>query len=91
MTTEQLSPTEAIVLRMWAGILPVAPASVEDDFFDLGGQSLHLVQFLQRAYGEFSVDLPVTNLFEDRFTAARTAAEIDRAVAEERALLSTTD
>jgi hypothetical protein len=33
----------------------------------------------------------VTNLFEDRFTAARTAAEIDRAVAEERALLSTTD
>jgi hypothetical protein len=74
------SPTEAAVLAMWAAILPVAPGA-DDDFFDSGGQSLHLVQFLQRVYQVYGVDLDVTELFADDFTARRTAAAIGRALA----------
>ena len=72
-------PTEDAVLAMWATILPVAPGP-DDDFFDVGGQSLHLVQFLQRVYQVYGVDLDVTELFADDFTARRTAAAIARAL-----------
>lgn len=77
--TGDSGPTEAAVLAMWAAILPVAPGP-DDDFFDVGGQSLHLVQFLQRVHQVYGVDLDVTELFADDFTAGRTAAAIARAL-----------
>jgi hypothetical protein len=78
---EQLTTTETQVLRWWSDILPAAPASAHDDFFDLGGQSLHLVQFLQRVYDRYRVELAVDELFGEPFTAARSALAIDREVA----------
>lgn len=72
-------PTEEAVLAMWATILPVA-AGPDDDFFDVGGQSLHLVQFLQQVHRVYGVDLDVTELFADDLTAGRAAAAIARAV-----------
>lgn len=64
-------------MRWWSEILPAAPSSPYDDFFDLGGESLHLVRFLQRVYDAYGFELPVTELFAEPFTAARTAALID--------------
>lgn len=71
------TPTEAMVLRWWSELLPTAPTSVDDDFFDLGGESMHLVRFLQRVYDTYGWELPVTELFAEPFTAARTAALLD--------------
>lgn len=71
------NPTEAVVLQWWAELLPTTPTSVDDDFFDLGGESLHLVRFLQRVYDSYGLELLVTELFAEPFTAARTAALID--------------
>lgn len=75
-------PTEQAVLAMWAAILPVAPGP-DDDFFDIGGESLHLVRFLQEVYREFGVDAEVTELFAEEFTARRAAAVIARAMDDE--------
>jgi acyl carrier protein len=79
---EVTTTTEVRVMRWWSEILPVPPASIDDDFFDLGGQSLHLVQFLLRVHDRYHVELPVSELFGEPFTAARTAAAIERAAAE---------
>jgi hypothetical protein len=78
VSRKQHVTTEELVMRWWSDILPMAPASVDDDFFDLGGQSLHLVQFLVRVYNRYHVELPVFELFGEPFTAARTAVAIDR-------------
>jgi acyl carrier protein len=72
------TPTEANVMRWWSEILPTAPSGLDDDFFDLGGESLHLVRFLQRVQDSYGLELPVTELFAEPFTAARTAALIDQ-------------
>ncbi|MFC6564099.1 acyl carrier protein [Actinoplanes utahensis] len=75
----EAQPTEEAVLAMWAGILPHSPGPGVD-FFDAGGQSLHLVQFLQQVYQRYRVDLEVTELFAEEFTARRAAAVIARAM-----------
>jgi Phosphopantetheine attachment site len=78
MPGDRLTTTEGWVMRWWSDILPSPPGTAEDDFFDLGGQSLHLVQFLQLVYEHYHVELPVAELFGDPFTASRTALAIER-------------
>ncbi|GAB3163937.1 HAD-IIIC family phosphatase [Microbispora hainanensis] len=80
------SPVEAGVMRMWAELLDVAPASVSDGFFQLGGHSLRLVQFMARVRAEFGVELP----FDTLYTTSFTVAEVAKAI-EERQLADTDD
>ncbi|MEU6426358.1 HAD-IIIC family phosphatase [Microbispora sp. NPDC046973] len=80
------SPVEATVMRMWAELLDVAPASVSDGFFQLGGHSLRLVQFMARVRAEFGVELP----FDTLYTTSFTVAEVAKAI-EERQLADTDD
>ncbi|MEV7807951.1 HAD-IIIC family phosphatase [Microbispora sp. NPDC088329] len=80
------SPVEAAVMRMWAELLDVAPASVGDGFFQLGGHSLRLVQFMARVRAEFGVELPFDTLYTTSFTVAEVAKVI-----EERQLADTGD
>ena len=79
MTVEQFTATERAVAEMWAQIIGVRPASVEDDFFDLGGQSLDLVRFIQEVSRRYAVDLELEDLFAADFTVAATARAIDTA------------
>ncbi|WP_328854853.1 HAD-IIIC family phosphatase [Microbispora hainanensis] len=71
------SPVEAAVMRMWAELLDVAPASVSDGFFQLGGHSLRLVQFMARVRAEFGVELPFDTLYTTSFTVAEVAKAIE--------------
>ncbi|XVQ84241.1 HAD-IIIC family phosphatase [Microbispora siamensis] len=71
------SPVEATVMRMWAELLDVAPASVSDGFFQLGGHSLRLVQFMARVRAEFGVELPFDTLYTTSFTVAEVAKAIE--------------
>ncbi|MBE3007943.1 HAD-IIIC family phosphatase [Microbispora sp. NEAU-D428] len=71
------SPVEATVMRMWAELLDVAPASVGDGFFQLGGHSLRLVQFMARVRAEFGVELPFDTLYTTSFTVAEVAKAIE--------------
>ncbi|WP_326558932.1 HAD-IIIC family phosphatase [Micromonospora sp. NBC_01796] len=71
-------PIEARVMQIWAELLAVRPATPEDNFFALGGQSLQLVQFMARVREVFAVELPVDLLFTPAFTVAEVSREIRR-------------
>ena len=69
-------PTEARVAAIWGELLDFPPASVHDNFHELGGHSLALVRFAVRVRDDFGVELPVDALFTDAFTVADIARTI---------------
>ncbi|WP_433083543.1 phosphopantetheine-binding protein [Dactylosporangium sp. CA-052675] len=73
-----MTPEETAVARIWTE-LGLRPTSAEDDFFDLGGESLVLVGFLARVQHEMGLELPVDELFEEDLTVAAAARAITRA------------
>ena len=68
--------TEARLASIWTELLKVEHVGVEDDFFDLGGQSLVAIRAVSRIRDVFGVDLPLRNLFEHS-TLAGLAEVID--------------
>ncbi|HEY3355993.1 MAG TPA: condensation domain-containing protein, partial [Polyangia bacterium] len=68
--------TQAIVADAWRQVLGVAAVKPEDDFFELGGDSILALEVLQRLRGKVPVlPRPIT-LYGER-TLARLAAAID--------------
>jgi oxalate---CoA ligase len=47
-TSSQPTETEALLLSIWAVVLGIEPPRVDDDFFDLGGDSLSAASMLRR-------------------------------------------
>ncbi|MGI5128081.1 phosphopantetheine-binding protein [Pseudonocardia sp. CA-107938] len=74
------TPTERTVIGMWTDLLGNAPAGTDADFFELGGQSLTLLQFIARVQDTFGVELPVEMLFSEDLTVALAARAIDEAL-----------
>jgi FkbH-like protein len=69
-------PVEASVAAMWAQLLEFPPVSVDDDFYQLGGDSLMALQFAGRVRDEYGIELPADVLFTDAFTVATMARAI---------------
>ncbi|MEV0623424.1 phosphopantetheine-binding protein [Nonomuraea sp. NPDC050404] len=69
---------ETEVMRLWSEILGVAVTSADQDFFELGGQSLAMVQFLAMVESEFQIELPVEVLFVEGLTVAEAARAIEK-------------
>jgi acyl carrier protein len=59
------NPLEARLARIWEEVLPpsATPIGVDDDFFDLGGESLHAFAVIGRVLREFGVQLSPRDLF----------------------------
>jgi acyl carrier protein len=74
------TPTERAVIGMWTELLGAEPGGPDADFFDLGGQSLTLLQFIARVQENFGVELPVEMLFAEDLTVAVAARTIDEAL-----------
>ncbi|WP_433214975.1 phosphopantetheine-binding protein [Dactylosporangium sp. CS-047395] len=72
-----MTPDETTVARIWTE-LGLKPTAAEDDFFDLGGESLVLVGFLARVQHELGLELPVDELFEEDLTVAAAARLLDK-------------
>jgi len=67
------SELEARVTRIWETVLWVAPIGVNDDFFDLGGESIHAFAVIGRVERDFAVALKARDLFSCATTAAMAA------------------
>ncbi len=58
------SEIEEKIAAIWRSVLGVESVGARDNFFDLGGHSLRLLQVHRRLVEELGRDLPVTDLFE---------------------------
>jgi aryl carrier-like protein len=73
---DQISPTEQRLIDVWKAVLHRDSVSVTDDFFDLGGDSIHAMQILSRLKQEFPA-LTLAMLF-DLPTLRQLAAALSR-------------
>jgi acyl carrier protein len=83
-----MNPAQRRVAKIWNALLAVDHVGINDNFFDLGGHSLLLVKLHVALKAEFSIDLPLVELFQrttvatqaDRMTSpARASSAIERA------------
>ena len=72
------TPTEALVVSLWAEILRVERVGAEDGFLDLGGHSLLAMRVVGRVRRELGVSVGLDALVRGE-TAAQFAALIDAA------------
>lgn len=70
---------EGRIAAIWRDALGVDPVGADDDFFELGGNSLIGLQILSRLRSEFHADLALRSFFE-----ARTVAGMARVIESER-------
>ncbi|MFJ2261561.1 amino acid adenylation domain-containing protein [Streptomyces sp. NPDC087844] len=76
------TPTEQQLALIWTELLDLDSVSPDDDFFDLGGDSLLVLQVFARL-GETRAPLPRPTVIYDNRTLAKLAAAVD-AIATER-------
>lgn len=58
------SPVEKALAKVWSELLGVRQVGVNDDFFDLGGNSLVGVRLFAAVRKQFQISLPLATLFE---------------------------
>jgi len=73
--TSPRTPMERDLAAIWAEVLALVRAGVEDNFFDLGGHSLAAARIVSHVLRTFAVDLSIKVLF-DRFTVSGMAQAI---------------
>ncbi|TRV71313.1 amino acid adenylation domain-containing protein, partial [Streptomyces sp. 130] len=77
--TAPRTPAEELLAGIWGDVLGVGEFGVEDNFFDLGGDSIRSIQVISRIRELFVIDLPARALF-DNPTVADLAAAIEAQV-----------
>jgi acyl carrier protein len=60
-----VGPVETALADIWSSVLGVARVGTRDDFFELGGNSLHLVGVVFRIRERLAVELPIRTLLEE--------------------------
>jgi acyl-coenzyme A synthetase/AMP-(fatty) acid ligase/acyl carrier protein len=70
------TPTEVRIAALWADALGIESPGVDDDFFDVGGDSLKAAQIVTALRLEFGVDVAMRHLFE-RSTIAGLSEVVD--------------
>lgn len=70
------TPTEIAIASTWETVLAVADVRASDDFFALGGTSLHALEMIVRVSDRFDVVVPESVAFTKR-TVEELAAHLD--------------
>jgi len=84
---EPATDAERALARLWADALGIDRVGAEDDFFDLGGNSLVAVQLVSRIAQRFRVEASVAQLFDAR-TVRGLGASIEASLLQKVAELS---
>ncbi|MEO8150556.1 MAG: amino acid adenylation domain-containing protein [Bacteroidia bacterium] len=67
ISTSYIAPvtaTEKEIAKIWSELLLIDKTGVNDNFFDLGGNSLLAVQFITRYAKQAGIDIPIVKLYE---------------------------
>jgi len=64
-TKQPRTPTERILFDIWTDALGSEGIGIDDDFFELGGQSIQAIQILSRLRERHGIDVPLRLLFEN--------------------------
>jgi acyl carrier protein len=56
---------EKIIARLWKEILHVEEVGIHDNFFDLGGNSMHVIQLNWKLKETFGKEIPVALMFRN--------------------------
>ena len=72
------TPTETTLVGVWAEVLGTTGFGIQDDFLDLGGDSLKAIQVLSRLNAHFGLKLTIREIFKLPTIQARGEA-IDKA------------
>ncbi|MEO1622188.1 MAG: condensation domain-containing protein, partial [Cyanobacteria bacterium J06632_3] len=92
-STAYIAPRNALektLSNIWVNVLSVKKVGIDDNFFDLGGQSLLATQVIARIQMQCQVLLPIVALFEAA-TIRELASVIEQSDKTESALSATTD
>ncbi|MEU6745812.1 non-ribosomal peptide synthetase [Spirillospora sp. NPDC046719] len=84
------TPLEQALAELWAESLGVSRVGVDDDFFLIGGASVHATRLMAHVRSAFTVDIPLQELF-DHPTIARFAPVVEAAVHAAVAAMSDAD
>ncbi len=60
MTTDQLS---TVVALHWCALLETDTVAADDDFFELGGDSMQALQLAERVETQLDITFPLDDLF----------------------------
>ncbi|HYA80645.1 MAG TPA: amino acid adenylation domain-containing protein [Methylocystis sp.] len=75
-----LTQAESLLAEIWQDVLAVETVDADDDFFDIGGNSLSAIQVTARIQELFAEEIPVTAIF-DAPKLSEFAREIERVFA----------
>ncbi|GAA3000880.1 non-ribosomal peptide synthetase [Actinokineospora diospyrosa] len=73
-SVEPRNPLERAVAEVVAEVLGLPSIGVHDDFFAVGGHSLHAIRVITRLRARYAAELPVQRLFSDPTVAGLCAA-----------------
>jgi len=76
------TPAEKSLASIWTKLLGINRVGINDNYFELGGDSLLATQLVSQLRGVFEVELPLVNLFQYP-TLAELAASIEEAIIEQ--------
>ncbi|MDB9425330.1 amino acid adenylation domain-containing protein [Microcystis aeruginosa CS-564/01] len=76
------NPTQEAIAAIFSQVLKLEKVGIDDNFFEIGGNSLQATQVISRLRESFSLELPLRRLFEQP-----TVADLALAVTEIRATL----
>ncbi len=73
------SQTEHTLSKIWGDVLGIPRVSVEDNFFNIGGNSLSAIRVMARIEQEFEITVPVRRIFEfSRLSDLATQVDFER-------------
>jgi hypothetical protein len=65
VSTEPATDQEQAIAKVWQEVLQLEKVSLHDNFFDLGGTSVHLVRIQTQLRDLLNRDVPIIKLFEN--------------------------